>query len=218
MKKAILIRVFILAGLTSLVSLIHWDAEAVHFYDVWGSPDSNITFAVGYGGTILVYPGIGTSWYSMESGTTEDLFGVWGSSATRIFSVGLWDTILINNVNPTAYIYSTDSSSAHSYKSFLDFNWYLTTLFPLSQVANTDFSKYDVIIAGNDTGEMGNWGNTSSINAVGDSAKPVIGIGEGGASLFQELGLSINWGNGWIDIEKTDIRVVDPDSPMKMEA
>jgi hypothetical protein len=58
---------------------------------VWGSSDSNV-FAVGVGGTILHYDG--TSWSSMDSGTTNNLNSVWGSSGNNVFAVGASGTIL----------------------------------------------------------------------------------------------------------------------------
>ena len=37
---------------------------------------------------------IGSSLSAMSSGTTEDLWGVWGSSGSDVFAVGLEGTIL----------------------------------------------------------------------------------------------------------------------------
>jgi hypothetical protein len=58
---------------------------------VWGSSGSDV-FAVGWGGTILHYDGVG--WTATASGTTVWLEGVWGSSGTDVFAVGRWGTIL----------------------------------------------------------------------------------------------------------------------------
>ena len=66
---------------------------------VWGS-DSDDVYAVGHGGTILHYNG--TSWSSQTSGTTNNLYGVWGTSnGNHVFAVGASGTIL----------YSTGSGS-----------------------------------------------------------------------------------------------------------
>jgi uncharacterized repeat protein (TIGR01451 family) len=56
---------------------------------IWGSSGSDV-FAVGRAGTILHYDG--ADWSAMSSGTTEPLYGLWGSS--DVFAVGHRGTIL----------------------------------------------------------------------------------------------------------------------------
>jgi hypothetical protein len=58
--------------------------------DVWAS--GNEAFAVGAYGTIVHISG--TTLATMASGTTEELYGVWGSSRTDVFAVGTSGTIL----------------------------------------------------------------------------------------------------------------------------
>jgi hypothetical protein len=112
---------------------------------------------------------------------------------------------------PIAYIYYTDATGANSYKSLLEDNGYSVTLVPMIAVATTDFSVYDLIIVGPDTGSGYHWGDAASVSAIQDSGKPIIGLHEGGASLFQELGLSINWGHsGYYGPGETSLYVVDP--------
>ena len=92
--------------------------------------------------------------------------------------------------NEIAYIYDTDGASANSYKSLLDANGYSVTLIQMDDVATTDFSGYGLIIVGNDTGNL--WDdNPDSVLAVDDSAKPIIGLGEGGYDFLGEIGLDI---------------------------
>jgi Leucine-rich repeat (LRR) protein len=109
-----------------------------------------------------------------------------------------------------AYIYSSDTQTANSYKSLLDENDYAVALIPMGDVATVDFSVYGLIIVGPDTGSGYEWGNAASLAAIEDSEKPIIGLYYGGASLFQELGLSINWGHGGLAEEQTSIYVIDP--------
>ena len=52
---------------------------------VWGSSATD-QFAVGEGGMILHYDGLG--WTPMTSGTTITLTGIWGSGPTDVFAVG----------------------------------------------------------------------------------------------------------------------------------
>ena len=65
---------------------------------VWGylSPDSTHKFyAVGENGTIIHFDG--TTWTTTGSPTSEDLYGIWGSSGTDIFAVGDNATIVHYN-------------------------------------------------------------------------------------------------------------------------
>jgi hypothetical protein len=81
--------------------VLHYDGSAwsdisdtgVNTYgltDVWAS--GSRAFAVGAYGTIVHISG--TTLATMTSGTTEDLYGVWGSSTTDVFAVGTGGTIL----------------------------------------------------------------------------------------------------------------------------
>jgi hypothetical protein len=130
------------------------------------------------------------------------------SARTWLSDVGFREVITPEKPD-LAYIYSTDTTSANSYKSLLDANGYSTTLLPMSDVATTDFSKYGLIIVGGDTGSGYHWGDAASVSAIQDSEKSIIGIYSGGASLFQELGLSTNWGHGMFFTE-SGIYVVKP--------
>ena len=58
---------------------------------IWGSSSSDV-FAVGRDGVILHYDG--TTWTSMNSGTTKWLKDIWGSSSSDAFAVGVLGTIL----------------------------------------------------------------------------------------------------------------------------
>ena len=111
---------------------------------------------------------------------------------------------------PVAYIFSSDTASADSYKSLLQDNGYSATLIPMSEVATTDLSIYDLIIVGNDTGFKYEWGDSASVSAIQNSEKPIIGLGFGGACLFQQMGLSINWGHGML-WTGSSIYVVEPE-------
>ncbi len=52
---------------------------------VWANSESDV-FAVGNGGAILHYDGIG--WTQTDSGKDTVLTSVWGSSETDVFAVG----------------------------------------------------------------------------------------------------------------------------------
>ena len=66
-----------------------WDVESspveVDLNAVWGTVDGDV-FAVGAGGTVLQRKG--GKWHQLNSGTVEDLYGIWGSGAERMLVVG----------------------------------------------------------------------------------------------------------------------------------
>jgi hypothetical protein len=69
-------------------------------------------FAVGWHGTILRYNG--STWSKMTSGSTKDLWGVWGSSETDLFAVGESGTILHYIPSPTVSTGSVTSEKTDS--------------------------------------------------------------------------------------------------------
>lgn len=112
-----------------------------------------------------------------------------------------------------AYIYNTDTTTANSFKNLLDGNGINTTLVQLANVANTNFSSYDLILAGPDSGSMSQWGTTAAVNRVQNSGKPVVGIGEGGYALFGKLQLEIGYPHGAHGSE-SQLYVVDRAHPV----
>jgi hypothetical protein len=110
------------------------------------------------------------------------------------------------------YIYDDDLTTAGSYKELLEANDITVDLLPLNQVANANLEPYHLIIVGPETGYHYTWGDEASVGAIAQSGKPVLGLGYGGSSLFSELDLFIDWGQGWINsIGSTSVYAVDPD-------
>ena len=112
-----------------------------------------------------------------------------------------------------AYIYPDgDLTVAAPYKAFLDAHGYSTTLIPVSSVTSTNFSVYDLIIIGGNTGNS-DWNSGSHVpsaaaTAVNNSGKPILGLGDGGSYFFEAFSLNIRWGNGMYN-NYTNIYVVD---------
>jgi hypothetical protein len=158
----------------------------------------------------LYYANWRTKIYQLDLSTGGRTAIYSNSARSWLSDVGFREVITSIPEKPAlAYIYSTDTTSANSYKSLLDANGYITTLIPMRNVATTDFSTYSLIIVGGDTGSDYQWGDSVSVSAIRDSGKPIIGLYSGGACLFQELGLSINWGHGMFFTE-SGIYVVKP--------
>ena len=115
-----------------------------------------------------------------------------------------------------AYIYSSDSSTANDYRSFLQSQGYVVDLVPMGDIFDTNFATYKVILIGPETGNAADyqnepWGDASETQAqfVNAAGKPVVGLGRGGSLYFQAIGLFINWGQSWVGTTN-DIYVVDP--------
>ena len=83
----------------------------------------------------------------------------------------------------------------------------------LAELAQTPLAPYDMIIVGNDTGQLSRWGDPRSVAAIESSEKPIVGLWEGGYALFGRLGLSTGHGHGWHG-NVNDIYVVDPSSAL----
>jgi len=116
----------------------------------------------------------------------------------------------LNTQNRTiAYVYSTDSTTANSYKSFLDGEGFPTTLIHQDSIVSGIFAGYGTILIGYETGSSYTWGDTAKVDAVNDSHKPILGLGFGGSSLYSELSLFIEWGQGGVN-NNNQISVVDP--------
>lgn len=113
-----------------------------------------------------------------------------------------------------AYIFSSDSSAANDFRTFLQSQGFTVDLVPQGSIAATDFSQYKAILIGHETGNAYDWGDSggSQANAIASTGKPVMGIGEGGSSIFSKLGLKIGWGDGWVG-SGTDVTVVNPTYP-----
>ena len=122
------------------------------------------------------------------------------------FAFRTWSCSEIGNI---CYIYKDNAAGAKDFKSLLDANGYTTTLIPMSNIVGTDFSAYALILVGSDTGWGYTWGKPSAVEELRQAGTPILGLGYGGAALFEQLDLSIRWGHGWNGNE-TRIYAVNP--------
>jgi hypothetical protein len=112
-----------------------------------------------------------------------------------------------------AYIHDRDTDTAESFKGLLDANGMATTLVPLAEVADTDLSPFDVILAGPDSGSFGSWGTLAALWSVARSGRPVLGLGEGGYALFGQFQLDIGYPHGAHGPEN-QVTVLNPAHPV----
>jgi eukaryotic-like serine/threonine-protein kinase len=96
------------------------------------------------------------------------------------------------------YVYQNNSGLGNDYKNFLKNRGYSMDLVPVDAISSTNFSQYQLVLIGPDTGSDGTWGDLGGAWAdkVESSNLPVVGLGEGGFNFFGEIGLGIGFPNG----------------------
>jgi serine/threonine protein kinase len=114
-----------------------------------------------------------------------------------------------------AFVYAADTTAAQDYKNLLQGNGFLVDLVAQNVITSTDFSPYQAILAGPDTGSQGNWGDSAGdqANRLMSSGTRIMGLGEGGYALFGKLRLAIGYNQGDI-MQGNSVIAVDPGSPI----
>ncbi|MFQ5980459.1 MAG: right-handed parallel beta-helix repeat-containing protein [Candidatus Heimdallarchaeota archaeon] len=117
-----------------------------------------------------------------------------------------------------AYVYAGDTNDANAFKDLLDGKGYVTDLMTLAQAIPGAFDDYDLIILADDTGWNNDWGmDITQINAINDSGKPILGLGEGGYAYFGQIDLEIGStrpGNQGVHGNDGTIEVVNSTHPI----
>ena len=109
-----------------------------------------------------------------------------------------------------AFIYSTNTTTAESFESLLESNGMSVTLIDSDDIASVSLGNYGLIIVGDDTSGADVWDDEAAVNAIGNSGRPVVGVGRGGYDLFGELDLFIGSPHGRDD-DTRSIYVVNPE-------
>ncbi|MGA1869354.1 MAG: right-handed parallel beta-helix repeat-containing protein [bacterium] len=97
--------------------------------------------AATYGDTVYVTPGVYYEQVSLKEGI--NLIGAGSDLVSGAFTI--------------AYIYKNDISTANEYQLFLEENLYSVTLIQMEAIATVDFSSFNLIIVGPDTGYLSQW-------------------------------------------------------------
>lgn len=113
------------------------------------------------------------------------------------------------------YLYTTATNIAAAFTEMLDGRGFQVDPLPLDAILTTDFTPYEAIVVGPDTGTEEMWGDPEGAwsNALFQTGLPILGLGEGGFSLFGRAQLAIGWNNG-IVFEGPNVVVVDPAHPV----
>jgi len=108
-----------------------------------------------------------------------------------------------------AYIYLDKHDTAESFRSLLESYGCPTTLIKTKNVTATLLESCDLVIVADDTFYIHAWTDFNGINAIEDSGKPIVGLGDGGYDFFGRLGLSIGSPHG-LGNNHNSIYVIDP--------
>jgi hypothetical protein len=172
--------------LGNIASGIALDAGTVLTFEITDSPTADVINTVTVNGT-------------------DEIGGVVTASATAM--------VQVSSEGSLALIHGPDESATESFLDLLRGNGYAVQPVAVSEVAETDFSGFDLVVVTSDTGYDYSWGDSTGVEAIAGSGLPILGTGFGGASLFQQLGLSANWGNGWLGNE-TNLLVTQLEHPI----
>jgi len=117
-----------------------------------------------YGGTALVYGG--SSWSSMTTGTSNALYGVWGSSSSNVFAVGLNGTILKYNGTSWSSMTSGTSNSLYGVWGSSSSNIFAVGL--NGTILKYNGTSWSTMTSGTSNTLYGVWGSSASnVFAVG---------------------------------------------------
>ncbi len=161
----------------------------------------------GTGGGVFRSIDNGDSWTQINNG----LLKVYIHS----LAINSSDDIFAGTGVSIAYVYSTDITTSDKFKSLIESKNFAFTRVKRDTVLSTDFSQFDAIIIGPETGSLDTWGNMAQVSAIDLTNKPIIALGEAGYAYFGKLDLDIGFkyqddisypaGDGPIAITSRDI-------------
>lgn len=112
-----------------------------------------------------------------------------------------WSEMILANApcqnGRLAYIYDRDTATAGDFKTLLETAGFTVQLIPMTDIINTDFTPYDLIMVADDTGDLNLWGTPEQVAQIRYSGKPILGLGEGGYAILGQLNSPLGWPHGW---------------------
>ena len=92
------------------------------------------------------------------------------------------------------YVYDDDLTTARAYEQLLEAHSLVVDLAVKHAVPLMNLRPYSLVIIGPDTGNLGIWEPAATVSAIIQSETPVLGLGRGGSSYFDQLKLEIGSG------------------------
>ncbi|HZY45616.1 MAG TPA: hypothetical protein VFF70_12800 [Anaerolineae bacterium] len=123
---------------------------------------------------------------------------------------------LVSSTGKIAYVFQSDTApNDQANMAFLNSRGYTVTPVLLSFVSSTDFSPFDLIMIGEGTGTLNEWGTVAAdVPAIIAPNKPIMGLSEGGYAFFGKLSLFIGWPRGWHSTDLVMTRVLTAPNAM----
>jgi hypothetical protein len=150
---------------------------------------SSVIFVLALTLGFIVHPVSAADWYEMESGTTNNLNGVWGSSATDVFAVGSYGTILHYDGS------SWSPMSSGTTNTLMDvWGSSATDVFAVGAgtILHYDGSSWSIMSSGTTRHLYGVWGSSATdVFAVGDYN--TILHYNGGSWTTMDDGMGMSW-------------------------
>ncbi|MGC8863891.1 MAG: Ig-like domain-containing protein, partial [Armatimonadota bacterium] len=148
------------------------------------------------------------SGYQPPVGSYVTITGISGASTLsgwplRVLRPRSDSDIRIDKLN-VAYIYYSNTADAQSFKDLLDAYNLPTDLIYIKRLEYVDWSKYHVVLIGQDTGS---WTTPADVSAVLSANTPIVGIGTGGARFMDAVtspDLYLGWLNSWVGSNETN--------------
>jgi len=131
--------------------------------------------------------------------------GAYGGTAEASMSLETGGLLLPD----VAFIYLDKDEQAESFQSLLESYGCPTTLIKTKNVTATSLESCDLVIVADDTYAGHAWTDYNGINAIEDSGKPIVGLGDGGYDFFGKLNLSIGFPYG-AGASLNSIYIIDP--------
>lgn len=123
---------------------------------------------------------------------------------------------IVSSTGKIAYVFQSDTApNDQANMAFLISRGYTVTPVLLSFVSSTDFSPFDLIMIGEGTGALNEWGSVAAdVPAIIAPNKPIMGLSEGGYAFFGKLSLFIGWPRGWHTTDLVMTRVLTAPNAM----
>lgn len=114
------------------------------------------------------------------------------------------------SLHPLAtYLWDTDLDTALAYEKLLEDHGWRVNLLQLAGVPGTVFDYTSLVLAGPDTGDEGKFDSVAAATYLAQIPVNILGLGEGGAALFEHFGLVIKYSNTWYNTANI-VHAMDP--------
>ena len=123
-------------------------------------------------------------------------FACFGMMSILFTSCKKSNPAIANANNAIAYIYKTNNEDGLAFKGLMEKNNCTVQLIEMADVPLHGYAKYKLIVADDNTSEVGqgNW-TDAHVNTLKSSGKPMLLLGMGGLLYAKKIGNAAHWDN-----------------------